>query len=505
MGVRGARVSPPRAIARLQAACATWIVDGVPQGIGTGYIDYHRRRLLPGHAFAMSLALVVLALYVAGFFILHPARSGAAGDLPPIAYLIGVLIAACWVLSGLTFFFDRYHVPTIGVLVAWIAIVATVARTDYYFEVKGPLEPAPAPSAKPGPVVVVAAEGLGLVSSAWTAEVLTRLSESLGTSFTGSLRLVSAASGASLGTVYFVDEYTKDGFGKRVASDELPALLEAVRARARTPGSSESAWGLAYPDFVRLFAPVFVPRHMDRDWARESAWRRALDEGRPQPTLSGWRRDVAAGWRPAVAFGVTVVESGERGLLATYQSPPSVRDVTARRDVSMLTAARLSAAFPFVSAAARPATDDPAAFHVTDGGYWDNSGIVAAIEWLDAVGPTVPERVVFIEVRSSTRRSDHTPENPSWLLQLTAPLRTLIGVRYDGQPFRNEWALDNYARLWRQRYGTPFDRVVFNLGDEALPLTWNLGQAAPARFSAAWDRSDVQAEVARLKALLSAR
>ena len=504
MGVRGARVNLPGVVARLQAACATWIVDGVPQGLGTGYIDYRRRRLLPGHAFALSLAIVVFALYVTGFFLLHPARS-AADDLPPIAYFIGVSIAACWVLAGLTFFFDRYHIPTIGVLILWLAIIGTLARTDHYFEVKGPVEPAPAPSAPPGPVVVVAAEGLGLVSSAWTAEVLTRLSEALGASFTGSLRLVSAASGASLGTVYFVDEYTDAGFGGHVASHEMPALLEAVRIRARTPGSSESAWGLAYPDLVRLFAPVFVPRRMDRDWARESAWRRALDRRRPEPTLSAWRRDVARGWRPAVAFGVTVVESGERGLLATYHSPGRVRDVTSHCDVSMLTAARLSAAFPLVSAAARPDTNEPAAFHVTDGGYWDNSGIVAAIEWLEAVGPTLPERVVFIEVRSSTRRSDPAAEDASWLLQLTAPLRTLIGVRYDGQPFRNEWALDNYSRQWRLRYSTPFDRVVFDLGDDRLPLTWNLGHAAPAQLTEAWHRSDVQAEVKKLRALLAPR
>jgi hypothetical protein len=367
------------------------------------------------------------------------------------------------------------------------------------------VEPAPALSPPSGPVVVVAAEGLGLVSSAWTAEVLTRLAESLGRSFTGSLRLVSAASGASLGTVYFVDEYTEDGFGARVASHERPKLLEAVRVRARTPGSSESAWGLAYPDLVRLFAPILVPRRMDRDWARESAWRRALDGRRGEPTLSAWRRDVAAGWRPAVAFGVTVVESGERGLLATYQSPASVRDVTASRDVSMLTAARLSAAFPFVSAAARPDTNEPAAFHVTDGGYWDNSGIVAAIEWLEAARPASPDRVVFVEVRSSPRRPEHVAENASWLLQLTAPLRTLIGVRYEGQPFRNESALETYARLWEQRHGTPLARVTFDLKDERLPLTWNLGHAAPAKLTAAWWRSDVQAEVAKLRTLLSAR
>ena len=505
VGARSARFSPPRAIARLQAACATWIPDGVPQGLGTGYIDYRRGRLLPGHVFALSLAIVVFAFYLAGFFILHPGRSGAADDLPSIGYVIGVLIVACWALAGLTFFFDRYHVPTLGVLFVWLVLVGMLARTDHYFEVNGPVEPAPAASAPAGAVVVVAAEGLGLVSSAWTAEVLTGLTESLGTSFTRSLRLVSAASGASLGTVYFVDEYTRAGFGAHEARREMQTVLEGVRARARAPSSGAGAWGLAYPDLARLFAPVFVPRRMDRDWARETAWRRALDQRRDEPTLSAWRRDVANGWRPAVAFGVTVVESGERGLLATYEPPGRVRDVTSNRDVSMLTAARLSAAFPLVSAAARPDTHERSAFHVTDGGYWDNSGIVAAIEWLEAAKPPSPERVVFVEVRSSPRRKTPTPENASWLLQLSAPLRTLIGVRYEGQPFRNESALETYARLWEQRHGAPLARVIFDLNDDRLPLTWNLGHAAPAQLSAAWRRSDVQAQVERMRTLLATR
>jgi hypothetical protein len=205
-----------------------------------------------------------------------------------------------------------------------------------------------------------------------------------------------------------------------------------------------------------------------------------------------------------VAFGVTVVESGERGLLATYQSPARVRDVTGGRDVSMLTAARLSAAFPLVSAAARPDTSGAAAFHVTDGGYWDNSGIVAAIEWLEALDPP-PERVIFVEVRSSPPRGDQVPENASWLLQLTAPLRTLVGVRYDGQPFRNESAIQTYAALWQARHGRALDRVIFELGDDRLPLTWNLGRAAPAQLTTAWRRRDVQAELEKLRALLAPR
>jgi Dyp-type peroxidase family len=509
--MRGRRVRPPRWMERRLNACARWIVDAVPHDMGTGYVDYRRRRLLSGHVFALSLATVVVALYVAGYFVLYPGWSGRAGYLPPVTYLLIVLIVAGWALSGLTFFLDRYRFPTLAVLVAWLAAVTTLTRTDHHFPVKGPLEPAVSPHvmmqradrfAPSSHVVVVASEGLGLVSSAWTAEVLTRLAETLKDDFTRSLRLVSAASGASLGTVFFVNEYTPHGFGSGAASEDGAGRpWEAIRARARTPSSSEGAWGLAYPDLLRLFVPVFVPRLIDRDWARETAWRRAF-EGQ-DPTLSSWRRDVAKGWRPAVVFGVTVVESGERGLIATYESPKPTPAVTADKDVSMLTAARLAAAFPFISAAARPDTGSRAAFHLTDGGYWDNSGIVSALEWLEAAQPARPERVVFVEIRSSSARQPHGPDNASWLLELTAPLRTLVGVRYEGQPYRNAAALESFRDLWKARHGVDLPHVVFDLRDDRLPLTWNLGKAAPAQLEAAWKRADVQEQVESLRALLT--
>ena len=339
-GLRGLHATAPRWMTRVVSVVARTVVDAVPAGMGVGYIDYRRRRVLPGHAFALALASLVWLLYVVGYFVLDPERSGASADVPPIAYFLFVLIAVCWLLSALTFFFDRYHVPTIAVLVLWVAAVARLAQTDHYFAVKGPLESGLSPhdamqqAERLHPdahVIVVTSEGLGLSSSAWTAEVLTRLSEALGTEFTSSLRLISASSGAALGSFQFVNEYTPSGFGPTPSASQDPRLMTDIRARAQTSSSSEAAWGLAYPDLMRTFVPLPVRSLSDRGWAMEAAWRRNL-QGRPEPTLSSWRRDVAAGWRPAVAFSVTVVESGQLGLLATYSPPATLPDVTGHQD-----------------------------------------------------------------------------------------------------------------------------------------------------------------------------
>ena len=52
--------------------------------------------------------------------------------MPALAYLIFALIDFGSLLSMLAFFFDRYGIPTVVPLALWLAIVASVARTDHF-------------------------------------------------------------------------------------------------------------------------------------------------------------------------------------------------------------------------------------------------------------------------------------------------------------------------------------------------------------------------------------
>jgi Dyp-type peroxidase family len=481
-----------------------WVVDAVPEELGRGYIDYRRRRLLPGHLFAAVLAVVVFAGYFLGYVVLNPAWTGLAARVPPVAYVVIVLMLAGWWLSAAAFFLDRYRLPTLVVVLAWLALVASAARTDHVFAVgravpRDDLSPveivARAASRYPNRgVVVVTSEGLGLASSAWTAEVLTRLSAELGRTFTESLRLISVSSGAALGTASFVAEFGPGG---------LPpdrALHERVRRRARAPSSNEAAWGLVYPDLVRTVAPILVPRLADRGWAMEQAWRRTLGA---DPTLWEWRQGVRAGWRPATAFGVTVVETGQRGVLATYDSPVPSTDVTGGRDLAVVTAARLSASFPYVTPVARAdAAGEGAGYHVADGGYWDNFGTVEAVEWLRAARPAIgSRRVLIVEILSAPARTPPPPQERAWTLDFVGPIRALYEVRLDGQRVRKETELELLEELWRTGRLT---RVRFSLSADLAPLTWNLGTNDIRRIERAWARPDNRASFERVRDWLGA-
>jgi hypothetical protein len=499
------RLARTRPVARF-GSVISWLserlVGSVPEEIGVGYVDYRRRRLLPGHAFAAVLASLVFVVYVAGFFLLNPSRP-APVEVPSIAYVLFMSTALAWLLSAAAFFLDRYRIPTLLVIVAWLVAIATLVPEDHIFEVGDEFENRPASPAeivaaadarRPANAIVVASEGYALASAAWTAEVLTRLAaDGDGRQFADAVRLISASSGATLATTHFVDAYTERGFSN--------GRLESIRSRARTASSAAGWWGLVYPDFIRTFAPVLVPARADRGWAIEQAWRRTFPNGRG-PALSAWRRDVASGWRPATVFGVTAVETGEQGLLASYlartRNPNGPDFVTAGRDIDLVTAARLASGFPYVSPMPRPGTDDAAAYHFTDGGFWDNSGVLPAIDWIDDAGPGL-KKVLLIEVRTSPQTQRQPPEKRPWTLEAFGPLRALVQVRYDGHAARTESALEQFMRTH------PVERVIFDLQDPDISFTWNLGRADIRRIEDAWNRPDIQAQVARVRAYLAAQ
>jgi hypothetical protein len=472
------------------------LVDQVPPSIGAGYIDYATRRVLPGHAFAFALATITCAAYAAGYVALNPAWSSLAGRFPSIAYVLLLLIAGGWLLAAAGFFLDRYRLSTLVVIGVWLLITLSIANTDHYF----PVGPAQATAVAPRDalrsaqarnpeqrerIVVVMSEGLGVMSSAWTAEVLARLArhDVIGDRFTRSIRLLSASSGASLGTLHFVNGYASDGFRR----DRLGTMT----ADAASPSSGEGAWGIAYPDLLRPWLPLVVPKYVDRGWAMEQAWKRAL--GDPEPKLADWQRDTAEGWRPATAFGVTVVESGEHALLATYRT--GRHDVTAGLDVSMVTAARLSAAFPFVSPPARgdlrSDQGTEASFHLLDSGMSDNSGWTAVRDWLEAVHDDLHDvNVMIVDIRSlPPRRASAPTEDNAWTLELTAPLRALLEVRLA----RHEGVsreIEAFNRWWQATHERPLQHVTFALGETAAPLTWNLGRADAGRLQRALQRNE---------------
>jgi hypothetical protein len=406
---------------------------------------------------------------------------------------------ACWTLTFLSFVFDRYRVPLVALVGAWVAITGFGGWSDHYYQLV-PALPPPLPTAAQvlgargeTSAIVVAANGGGIQAAAWTTRVLAGLQEQCrkelgpGCRFDQQVRLISSVSGGSVGAMYVASQYSEYG----LPDDDV---LEDMVAWASTSSLDHVGWGLLYRDLLRPFSsPSEVQKYEDRGWALEQAWGRFGDFQSP---LSTWRAGVAEGWRPASIFNATVADSGERLMIGTSDlarrraGRKRLSELYPDRDVAISTAARLSATFPYVSAAAR--ADTPAAtFHVADGAYYDNYGIASLIDWLDealsAPGSRIT-RVLVLQLRGAP--PDHDPRDRvrGWFYQAYAPLETMLNVRTSAQLTHNDEELELLRRAYAGRVA--IDSAVFQFCGEGAPLSWHLTTPQKHAIDTEW-RADL--------------
>jgi len=501
-----------------------------PEDVFRGYFEYGRsgtdgwcriaRSILPGHVAAFILFLLTLVAY-AVLGVVKYYRLGAPPLVPKLCYVLLLATLLCWALFGLAFFLDRYRMPVLIPVAAWLAVTSFLPWSDFYYPVKS-LEPTSEVAAvndkgtEDGSIIVVAVNGGGIQAAAWSARVLTGLEKKCrkecDRQFDRDIALISSVSGGSIGTMYFVNEY-KDG---RIDPN---TKLSGIVDRAEGSSIDEISWGVLYPDLLRSVLSIPIPWGWDRGRALEEAWLRndirwdtrlGIEEG-----LYDWRADTENGDRSAVIFNTTITETGQRLPLATTDLPEGSPGrlnydqlFEERKDVPVVTATRLSASFPYVSPAARAADIEGPASHIVDGGYYDNYGISSLVEWLDAKlrSDQDIEKVLIIEIRGApsppTYANDDArgcPVKPSvdapdrkseagWFYQYAAPLLTVLGVRDTGQRAHNDLELDLLVDKWDEQdeeneqdprgkqepHRVEIKRALFEFDRHDVPLSWHL-------------------------------
>lgn len=484
---------------------------------GPGFENEKGKSAHEGHYMAFWSFLLCFLVYVAigiGKFF----RIGDPATVPTLADLLVLLMVLCWGLSAIAFILDLYRVPLLLLFLMAAIVSVQFHDTDsyfYMFSAKSAQNLSPAQvirAGKPGSaVILVAASGGGIKAAAWTTRVLTGLEESNPHIFGDSVRMISAVSGGSVGTMYFVGEYQSNGVGLPSNTNDLE---EAV-TRAEASSLDDIAWGLVYADGLHAFVPFF--KHLDRGRALEAALTREFPNRKHHLSspLGDWREGVLEGWRPAVIFNATVVESGERFLLGTTdlssaRGRTSLRDREfpqfAGRDISLVTAARLSATFPYVSPAARPDIAGKQ-IHAVDGGYTDNYGMATLLAWMDEAlrAPGNPiRRVLIIEIRASPPATE--PPNLSWhgwSFQSYAPISAMLHVRDTGQLPRNQEALD-ILRRFAASCQIDIKDSVFEYPPEDAPLSWHLSPNDKKQIETIWRSPSTDEPKETVRAFLAA-
>ena len=485
---------------------------------------------------ARALAFVALTsgFYIAGAFLLSPNRPAwMTSDIPVLLTVLLLLTLGCLLLSWVAAVVDVMRIPVFLFLFIMLFVSFQAFDKDHYYR---PIPPAAnltaellTPeqlierwsqdhAAEPEPVmVVVAASGGGITAARWTADVLTRLQHEIGAPFGDSIALVSSVSGGGVGAMYFIDRY-RDG------NSPTPADLCGIKNASATSSLSATSWGLLYRDVWTILPGM--PGEKDRGWALERAWSRQMNDG--GATLRSWRDDARQGRRPVPVFNATVAETGRRFLLTPLSLEPressesslwyaeNFTDLYPAWDLPIASAARLSATFPWISPIARPArdtVDDSIAYHLADGGYFDNHGVATAVDFLRTVkrelAPAIEEdpedrpgrvhlKVLLIQIRAAEIAALDSGEGGGFTYAVAGPAITMLQVRAATQMARNQVELELLRESWPAQI--EFHTEVFDVGP-AGPLSWHLTAADIAELEAVWADDELESALRRVKAL----
>ncbi len=497
----------PRSTIEKLGACG----KRIPGDLRFGYLDPTTGLLFPGHWFSFLMLIASFFLFWGIGFLKQNYLGKGEFPVPAIAYVLLALLVIDWILSMGAFFLDRFRVPLLLPLAILCALGNTALRSDHYYAVtRGvpirSVDPSLVLTAKDrigdqskqhphGRVVVVATAGGGIQAAAWTAQVLVGLEQQL-PEFANSIAALSAVSGGAVGTMFFVNQYqlgySVHGFPTKLTTD--------IVKQAEQSSLDEVAWALVYSDFFRIFFP-YIKRSteesvVDRGWALEQTWR---NRGNIQANLSNWREGVVDGWRPAVLFDATIAETGQALMLSTSDLSPGARaqdrtqtfsDLYPNTDLSVVTAVRLAATFPYVTPAARQVSGQPE-YHLVDGGYYDNYGVFALLNWLDDAleqsqqeNRPIPD-ILFIQIRSFPSDAVPKPDYMGWFYQTYAPLGTLFNVRTNQQRVRDQYELTRFRERWAAK-NVHMSFSTFEFTSPDAPLSWAMNPDQTKAIDTAW-------------------
>ncbi|MEZ4632032.1 MAG: patatin-like phospholipase family protein [Deinococcales bacterium] len=443
-----------------------------------GYVSH--RLLAKSHIEATVFLAFSSLLYLSGYWLFKPR---ANVKVPSLFFILLLMTNLCLFLAGIAFFLDYYPVPTLLVFGLISLSSYFVWKVDHYYRIS-PLKDSASDQTGPSDailsdeilsdeifeamkarlalqegkdkeLIILSIAGGGIQAATWSAKLLSEFENYL-PGFSQKVGLVSAVSGGSVAALFYLDAFGEDG---SLEAAELEALVE----RSGQNSLDAIAWGIAYPDFWRLFGfPFGWVKEEDRGSALEDSWAKVMKNAKA--SFKDWARAMRQGQKPIGIFNATLVQDGRRYLLSplAIREKPEYKSIDFRHlyphhDIMPYTAVRLSATFPFVTPIARNSLGEPS-FHVADGGYFDNFGLFTALNILDDnILPRAKElnlkKILILEIRSFPAASNVPKLSPftGWLMQAFGPLITLFSIRGSTQSARNDAEREDLIKYWQER------------------------------------------------------
>jgi hypothetical protein len=374
-------------------------------------------------------------------------------------------------------------------------------------------------SGRPKPVfIVLASSGGGYRASYWNALVLDKLltANAGDRRFKDSIGLMTGASGGMITSAYLAALAAKGAF----EGDKVPSLVSALDHDIVGGGDTENGTlrrlfrnanrdsltpivqELLQHDIPLSLLPLGLEN--DRGTVLQNQWK-AISDVKFLNLMPG---GGATAFSPAIIFSPMLVASGRPLLVSNLDlSCVATKDTAAvelfrifphaEAEVSLATAARMSASFPYVT----PATELPTepTQRVVDAGYYDNDGIGTAAAFLLTKDVKVwlerhASRVIILRVNAfsraspdACRSSDAAPESQSAFGKIGNALseRFSRSLHWLSSPIEGAWvARETKARFSNRQtidaltaaYPPNFLNEIEFAFDGAAAESWHLPQ-----------------------------
>ncbi|RMG29601.1 MAG: hypothetical protein D6730_03670, partial [Bacteroidetes bacterium] len=267
------------------------------------------------------------------------------------------------------------------------------------------------------PLYLVAAQGGGIRSMAWTSHVLMEVQQDI-PGFYPHVFAISGISGGSLGTAFFQAYYrdslqgwqarhplSPTGVELAVArhdSTSLPVYRPAFNEMIGEDYLSTITASLFFPEMIQLVTPWSI-QAFDRSTRQERDWAAFYEEKTGYPTFS---QGFLAFWKntdssynhlayPALLMNTTTVGSGQNAIISNLVLDPVFFkddiDVYAHLegDMPFITAASLSSRFPYLASSGTVVLEEKGGerkqINLADGGFVETTGLVTTLKMARAI------------------------------------------------------------------------------------------------------------------------
>ncbi|MCC5610876.1 patatin-like phospholipase family protein [Nostoc sp. CHAB 5834] len=342
------------------------------------------------------------------------------------------------------------------------------------------------------PVIIIAAEGGGIRALNWTARSLWAFNSKIG-NFNKYLYAISGVSGGAVGATFY-NSFVHDRQRYLELNTHVLSNL-TFRRICRDDFVSGLTSAYLFPEMIQNFIPYPI-NYFDRSKWLENSWSnsyRRMTKGimdsipnesyRPEyrdglntldmPFTQLWKlsnnKDTTESYNyelPSLFLNCTLSETGQKAIVSNLSlDSTSFQDVVdvikyTNKDMPVKTAASSSARFPFVTSGGLienyKNNKIAQSGHLTDGGFFDNTGIETAVQILNSIikishkhNIKVRPTIIFLQ---NGNGSTHDRQEA---------LKTVRSVRIPWESFFNSWNRGTITR--NNMYSMLFKRTYVDL------------------------------------------